>query len=509
MAGIRALGTTIQRTVDAMSQFEQLLQNDLRRGVEGQPSALVDAMWLDPERLADQRWQHRKTPDRIGGLILGHRLNKSVGSTDNRHILTVAGSRAGKGVSLIVPNLLMYDGSVIAIDPKGELARMTARQRRAKGQKVVILDPFDEAAGPPKGSFNPLKELDLTSKYVKDDVGQIADALITPNERDPHWTDSARILVRALILYTLMLPEDDHHLITVFKLLNLSHPLVTDLMRRAEKGSPVSGRYALFKLLQSAEGQFADAVSGTGRNFAAMAEKELASVFSTALTQLDFLDSEAMADVLKRHDLKLSELKTGKATLFLCLPATRMGTHSRWLRVIVNLALMAFERTKVDTDIPVLMVLDEFAVLGHLKSVETAAGLVAGFGVKLWIVLQDLPQIQRLYDKSWETFIGNAGVATFFGNADKSTLTYLSDKLGQTSVRLVQKSELSPQQRLGGSTGRREEVRVQRLASADELERMLDRDLERVLVMATGQRPIIVQRFIYYRDAQFVGLYDK
>ncbi len=496
-----------------MSQFEDLLQNDLRRGVEGQPSALVDAMWLDPGRLSEPRWRHRNEAGHIGGIILGHRLNQSVGSLDNRHVLTVAGSRAGKGVSLIVPNLLMYDGSVLAIDPKGELARMTARQRRAKGQKVVILDPFPETGGQPQGSFNPLKELDLTSKHVKDDVGQIADALITANERDPHWTDSARILVKALILYTLSLPEKDHHLITVYQLLNLSHPAVVELERRIEKGGPASskasGRYALFKLMQTCTGPFADTVLGAGKNFESMADKELASVFSTALTQLEFLDSEAMRDVLVRHDIRLSELKTGKATLFLCLPATRMGTHARWLRVIINLALMAFERTAVKLDIPVLMVLDEFAVLGHMKSIETAAGLVAGFGVKLWIVLQDLTQIQRLYDKSWETFIGNAGVATFWANTDKTTLTYVSDKLGQTSVRLVQKSELSPSQRLGGSTGRREELRVQRLASTDELERMLDRDRERVLVLATGQPPVIIQRFIYYRDdEQFGGLYD-
>ena len=486
-----------------MSEFERALEEDLRRGVTGQAGALVNAAWLDPMRLQEPRWKYRTAENKVGGLILGHRNNGAVGSLDNRHVLTVAGSRGGKGVSLIVPNLLTYEGSVLAMDPKGELSQITARARRAMGQKVVILEPFPDDGGASPGSFNPLKEIDPNSKQAKDDAGQIADALITANERDPHWTDSARILVKALILFTLTLPEDQRHLITVWRLLNLTHPSVTSVARRSEKNA----RFALFKLLQGCA-EFDGAVSGAGENFASMADKELASVFSSALTQLEFLSSDAMKDVLIRHDLSLSELKTGKTTLFLSLPATRMGTHARWLRVIINLALIAFERTTVEMDIPLLMVLDEFPVLGHMKSVETAAGLMAGFGVKLWIVLQDLTQAKRLYKESWETFIGNAGIATFWANADTTTLAYVSEKLGQTSVELTHSNDLSPQQRQGGATGRRKEIRVQKLASTDELERMLDRDLGRVLVLAAGQSPVIVERFVYYRDQQFQGLYD-
>ena len=89
-----------------------------------------------------------------------------------------------------------------------------------------------------------------------------------------------------------------------------------------------------------------------------------------------------MAGVLHGSDLNFSELKSEKATLYLCLPITRMGTHARWLRVVINLALMAYEHTKAATDIPALMLLDEFAVLGHMKSIEVAAGLMAGFEVK-------------------------------------------------------------------------------------------------------------------------------
>lgn len=494
---------TMSGNADA-PDFEASLDADVARGVAGKKGRVVEAEWLDPNELAKSEWHYRNDDKEVAGVILGYRNGRGIGSMDNRHILTAAGSRAGKGVSLIVPNLLLYDGSVLAIDPKGELARITARARRQKGQKVVVLDPFGES-GLGSGRFNPLEELDPNGQHVKDDAGQIADALIVANERDPHWTDSARILIKALILYTLTLAPKERTLITVWRLLQGTHPLVTEMARQAEG----KGRAALFLLLRAELDAFDGTIASAGVNFGQMADKELASVFSTALTQLEFLDSKAMEATLIGNDIKLSELKSGKATLYLCLPATRMGTHARWLRVIINLALIAFERTKAQTSIPGLMVLDEFAVLGHMKSIETAAGLMAGFGVKLWIVLQDLSQLKRLYRDSWETFIGNAGITTYWANSDKMTLDYVSDKLGQTSVVTDRKGETTMDQRLAGASGSREELRVQKLAPSHELELMLARGKRRILVKVAGQSPVILQRIHYYEDAPFKGLFDK
>ena len=87
----------------------------------------------------------------LGGTVLG------IG--DDRHAVLCAGSRAGKGRSCLIPTLLEYSGSVLAIDPKGELANVTARRRKQLGQRVCILDPFGVTAarhGPLKTGFNPL-----------------------------------------------------------------------------------------------------------------------------------------------------------------------------------------------------------------------------------------------------------------------------------------------------------------------------------------------------------------
>lgn len=487
-----------------MNAWQERLQERLKRGMAGQDGAIVDAAWLDPAEFAKSSWRYRDKQNRFAGLLLGYWDGRGIGTTDNRHVLTVAGSRGGKGVSLIVPNLLLYEGSVIALDPKGELAAITARARRALGQKVVVLDPFGET-GQPSGSFNPLDQLDPGSDVVIDDAGQIADALIIGNDKDPHWTDSARMLVKALILYTLTLEDkNERTLVTVHRLLTCNHPLIDSVAKLGK----VSASIGLFKLLQGKPNAFQGIVAAAGKSFSDMAEKERESVLSTTRAQLEFLESPKLKSVLGSSDLRLDELKEGRVTVYLVLPATRMGTHARWLRVIINLALVAFERCKVRPQIPVLMVLDEFAVLGQMKSVEVAAGLMAGFGVKLWLVLQDLNQVKKHYRESWETFIGNAGVATFWANSDKTTLDYISDRLGQTSVRLTHQNDTTMQQRLSGASGRREELRVQKLAAPHELEQMLSRDEMSILVLVAGKAPAVLQRALYYEDPPFEGRFD-
>ena len=132
-------------------------------------------------------------------------------------------------------------------------------------------------------------------------------------------------------------------------------------------------------------------------SMAAKAPNEKSGVISTAIEQTDFLDSPPLARCLAASDFKLTDLKRGPMSVYLCLPAGRMATHSRWLRIIINLAVDAMERERTKPKHPVLFIMDEFAVLDHLSSVEKAAGQIAGFGVKLWPILQDVHQLRAAY----------------------------------------------------------------------------------------------------------------
>ena len=159
-----------------------------------------------------------------------------------------------------------------------------------------------------------------------------------------------------------------------------------------------------------------------------MGDNERGSVLSEARTQTQWLDDKRIRDVLGRNDFDIGDLKRKKTTIYLCLPAMRMSTHARWFRLMILLALSVMERTKEKPPAPVLFVLDEFPVLEHIRSIEMAAGLMAGFGVKLWTIIQNVGQLKQYYDKAWETFFANSGVVTAFGFSDQEIA---EDAVGQ------------------------------------------------------------------------------
>jgi type IV secretory pathway TraG/TraD family ATPase VirD4 len=119
------------------------------------------------------------------------------------------------------------------------------------------------------------------------------------------------------------------------------------------------------------------------------------------------------------------------ATIFLCLPVGRMESHFRWLRLVVQLACTVLEQMgPYPRDrAPVLFMMEEFATLGHMEIMERAAAYFPGFGIKLWVILQDITQLRRNYKSSWETFLGNAGLIQLFANGDEETLRYAAGRL--------------------------------------------------------------------------------
>ncbi len=202
-----------------------------------------------------------------------------------------------------------------------------------------------------------------------------------------------------------------------------------------------------------------------------------------------------MAAVTDRSDFDLASFKDRPSTVYVVLPAMRMGTHFRWLRLVVQLAMQAMERTPFERGrLPVWFVLEEFPILGHMRSIETAAGFMAGFGVKLLAVIQDLTQLQTHYPKSWETFLGNAGVVAAFGNSDLTTTEYLSKRLGQARVSEWRPGDQTSAGVAGGRAGKVERIEAAPLLAPFEISMAFSRVTGRQLVLMPEQRPIFMER---------------
>jgi type IV secretion system protein VirD4 len=498
--------------------FVEDFTRDIPRGLSSRylsEQAVPQARWQSPDVILDRR-ALAYDPDNPGRKILvGAFGDKLIGVDDNRHVLTVAGSRSGKSVMLIA-NLLNYRGSVLAIDPKAELANITAERRAALGQKVIVLDPFSRAAGRParyRKAYNPLSVLTFDNPTMIEDAGLIADGLVItePGNKEPHWDESAKNYIEGLNLHVATDPvyEGDRTLVTVREL--IKHAL-TKIPVRDEDDDDEPRFVVMEEMLNNARRLKKDrstydigaALEGAALDFYEKSDRERSAVLSTARRHTKLLDYSAIRRVLSGHDFDLADLKRDPrgVRVYLCLPASRMGLCNRWLRIFINQLLDAMEREQTEPDAPVLVCMDEFPVLGYMRQLENAAGQIASFHVKLWAVLQDWGQGKALYGERWETFAGNAGILQFFGNNDLATTEYMSRRLGRTRVEVSRMSEVAPEQRDLGLTGRSPSIELHSLLTPDEISRHFARSdrLKRQLVIWAGFDPMILQRIEYFDE---------
>ena len=362
---------------------------------------IATAEWADPAEV-EARYRYSD-----GTVWLGRSASEQpvpVGYRDDRHVCVVSGSRGGKGTTSIVNNLILWPGSAICVDSKGENATVTAARRgrgskhaKGLGQAVQVLDPFKAAQVDDslRGRFNPLDALDPANEETIDEAGRIADAVVVVHEsNDPFWDESARAMVKGLLLHVLTAPqyEGRRNLVTVRKLITRGDWESVEALRDAgEKDIPPA--HGLLWTGLANNPAFDGLVAGIGDSFTNMllnSPKQFESVLQVANRNTEFIDSPAMQRLLEASDFQLSELKTrpGGLSVYLCLPQRYMSTHYRWLRMMIALTVTEMEkvRGRPVTGYPVLMVLDEFAGLKRMEVIENAVAQIAGYGVKLFFL---------------------------------------------------------------------------------------------------------------------------
>lgn len=345
---------------------------------------------------------------------------------DPGHMLTVAGTRGGKGTNLILPNLLGvggFEGSWVVIDPKGENAAVSANFQRKQGKEVIVLNPWNmlsDSLGK-SSSYNPLDLLsDPTNINLVDDAQVIAEMLvpIDAGERDKFFTDAARSIVAGLLVYIAVeKPEDERNLNTLYKVLRLM---------------PAEWENMLVEMAgckgDSDNGAIIANTANEIRQLAKSGERTFGIIMACMMQATDFIKSPALQESLK-SGFKLSDLSNGNVAMYIIIPPDKLQSHSRWLRLIVTTSLRAVVR---NPNKRVCFILDEFSALGYLSEVEVALSTYAGYGITVWPILQSLIQLQAHY-KTWETFIGNTAVRQYFNVSDNFTADYVSTALGTKS----------------------------------------------------------------------------
>jgi type IV secretion system protein VirD4 len=405
------------------------------------------------------------------------------------HLLTMAPTRSGKGVGTIIPNLLTQRRSIICIDPKGENARITARARSGFGP-VHILDPFG-ITGRPSAAYNPLDGLDPQSPDIAEEAALLADALVYDEPGmagEAHWNEEAKALVTGIILYIAETePRSRRNLSTLREYLTLAPDTFLGLLEAMQTITACHG------LIQRAANRH------LGKS-----DREAAGVLSSAQRHTHFLDSPRMGQVLERSDFNFRDLKRTTGTVFLVLPPDRLSTYARWLRLLITQSLNDMAQARGHGPFPVLYLLDEFASLGYLASIERAMGLMAGYGVQLWPILQDIHQLKAIYGKKAGTFLSNAGVLQVFGVNDHESAKLVSDLLGQQTVVFQTMGRNLDSEQSGISYGQHHTGRP--LMTPDEV-RTMPEHVE--LLFIAQQKPVAAVKLRYFEDPEFKGSFDR
>jgi type IV secretion system protein VirD4 len=471
----RPLGILLAATALAAGTVALLKRRDRARRTALHSTAHGTARWGTPDHLL-----------RPAGFILGRHHDRLLRYRGETHLLTIAPTGSGKGVGAVLPNLLDYPGSILVTDIKGENHAVTARYRRtALGQPIAALDPFGLVGGTAR--YNPLDLIDPQSPDAYDLARLLATTLVVPelDRHEPFWDDEAASLLTAMILHvTHRVPPPHRHLGTVRSHLSLGeaglHNLLDDMTRTD----------ACHGLLRMAANR--------------IRQKEprlLANVLASTHRHTELLDSPNLLATLTTSTFQMADLKRRPQTLYLILPPHHLHSHGRWLRLLIASALRVLTATPGQPQHNVLLLLDEFPVLGRLPAVEEAIAYARSYGITIWMLIQDLSQLRQVYRTSWETLLANTRIKQAFGTADEATADYLSRLTGQATVR-VESHNLSrgsttsrgwlPQRQHGlahhlGETGRR-------LLLPDEIRRL---PANRQLLFLSGHPPLLTARLDY------------
>tara|TARA_R110002072_G_scaffold295396_1_gene466347 strand:- start:20548 stop:23982 length:3435 start_codon:yes stop_codon:yes gene_type:complete len=411
---------------------------------------LGNAAWIPPATFAE------RCPYEDGTFWIGRspETGEALGYIDDRHIFLASGNRAGKGTTTILNNLCVWPGSVVVVDPKGENATVTAARRgkgseycEGMGQDVHVLDPFGASFVPDeyRSCYNPLDEINPNDPKVLRLTSKIADAIVVEQQgvKEPFWKDSARKMVKGIILHVLTSPRYDgrRNLVTVRNLINRGDIEGVEQLRSAGKTGVPSGHSMLWEGMSVNE-TVNGVIAGIGEQMAQLMQAD-AKLFHSMLQSVDreteWLDDELIQKSLSKSDFTLADLKRNPngLSVYLCMPEGDMTEYNRWIRMMLTLVIRVVEhqRERPACGHRILMVMDEFLALDRIKAVERAASYIAGFHLTMLFVVQGLSPLQEIYGKGWENIVGNCGLKIFFAVDEPFAREYFSKMIGDTEIR--------------------------------------------------------------------------
>ena len=467
--------------------------------------------------------QEKENQKEGGGVYVGGWKDEKTGQVHYlqhrgpEHVLAFAPTRSGKGVGLVLPTLLSWRASLLCYDIKGENWALTAGWRREHAGNIVM--KFDPASNDGSSiGFNPLAEIRLHTERDVADTQNLASMIVDPNGKglEDHWAKTSHALITACILHCCY--EQAFHK----KQANLAD--VGNLLANPKRNTAKTLAHMLAYPHLEKNTRVHPVVAAEARSIMNMAEKEQSSVISSAVSFLTLYRDPIVRRNTAHSDFKISDLMNHKKPVSLYLVVR--PSDSERLRPLIRLMITQIVRSLTETmqfkkgraagiyHHRLLLMLDEFASLKKLSAIEDGLAFMAGYGLKAYLIVQDLQQITREYSRE-EGLIGNCHVRIAYAPNKVDTAELLSKMSGTTTIIKENISVSGDRYDLVMGNMSKSMQEIQRpLLTADEAMRLpaprkdaQGKILEagHMLIFTAGFPPIYGQQILYFLDQTFLA----
>lgn len=452
-------------------------------------SLAAGALWLARPKnyYGDARWAHSGEIRKAGlldkdGILLGRIGGTYLRNAESGHVLVAAPTRSGKGVGVVIPNLLSWPGSVVVLDIKHENHEITSGFR-SKHQRVFKWSPADDDSRSHR--FNPLSTVRNDVAHRISDLQRLATILLPqPTHADPMWQNEARDLFLGLALYVLDDPNQPATIGQIYRTLKTEHD-ITDVVQFVLDNDA----FALDTSARMSLGSFIN-----------KAPKERSGVRSNLTSALSLWANPVIDAATATSDFDLTELRRRPTSIYVAVKQNQLTTLAPLLGLFFQQCVDVLGRDLPGPDEPhkVLLLIDEFASLGRLPIIETAMAFLAGYNVRLVNIIQGLSQLEQYYGPARDSILQNSAVQVYFAANDDTTARYISSRLGTKTIRTNSRSDPGGFGWATKSTG----YAGRDLMLPEEVRQLKN---TQQIVFKEGARPAKTDKIIYYKDKRFTA----
>ena len=475
----------------AASRPRRALHGDARFA---SPGEVAKAGLLSTEKAAGPSILVGRLPSHFGGKFLALPGQLSV--------MLSAPTRSGKGVGVVIPNLLNWPDSVVVLDIKGENYDITAGYRAEHGQAVFAFSPFDESARSHR--WNPLTAVRTSPLHRVGDLLTIGQVFF-PNDgsgtsSEAFFNDQARNLFLGLGLLLLETPE-------------LPRTIGELLRQSSGRGQSLKGHLsALIEQRKTAASlehpPLSDECIDALQRLLSNSENLLTSIVSTLNAPLTIFADAVVDAATSADDFRLEDVRRRRMSIYVRIPPNRLASARPLLNLffsqLVSLNTQHLPEQDPTLKLQCLLVNDEFTAMGRVGVIITAAAFLAGYNLRLLTVVQAMSQLDAVYgDKEARSFATNHGLQILYAPREQRDADEYSAMLGQFTERATSRGRSRSFSEHGHSSVSRNESDQRRsLLLPQEFKEL---GSERLVVIFENCKPILGEKIRYHRDKVFIA----